>query len=245
VLDESDGGLQIRELGTRRSGPGEFAAAIAALGADIVAAVDAPLVVEDGRRAERELGRAFGRFGAGAYTPSQKFMAGMEAGRDLAKALEGLGFCLDPTRLTARARGRFALEVYPHAAHVAWFDLSRRIPYKKGRVGDKRLGMRAYQLHLAGRLAVEAPAVLSDERLTGALTLDPRGLRGRTLKCLEDTLDGLTCALMAVHCWRQGRDGFAVFGSPLSGYIVTPKPPVAGSLGSHFCPTCVRGPSCP
>jgi predicted RNase H-like nuclease len=223
---ESDGGdVQLRKLHCSISSPSCFSKLCASFGPDVVVAVDAPLVVEPERRAERELARAFGRFQAGAYSANVAFLTGMKglAGPHLALHLRECGLDLEPGHLTAHAPGRFALEVFPHPAHVEMFGLSMALKYKKGPLASRRIVFHDYQERLAALLAGALPEVAADPRAREALDPDAVLVAGRALKNLEDRLDALTCAYVAYHCWKHGPDGFRVFGCDEHGCIVVPR----------------------
>ena len=102
------------------------------------------------------------------------------------------------------------------------FGLEERILYKKGRVAQKRTGLQEYQGHLQALIEREAPNLLSYPDV--ACALDPvtaKNARGKSIKRLDDTLDGLTCALAAWLIWN-GPELWEVIGN-LNGYIVVPK----------------------
>ncbi len=226
VLEGDASGVTLTRLGTETLRPTEFADLIAGYGPDVVAAIDAPLVVEPGRRAERELARVFGRFHAGAYVANRPFlekMGGM-AGPFLGAELRERGFSLDPGTLSPGSRGRFALEVFPHPAHIVFFGLGHIIRYKKGRVAARRRGLDEYRGHLTALLEATLPGVLGAPALVPLLAVSLASLRGRELKAVEDTLDALTCALVAYHCWAPGSEGFEMFGCAECGHIVVPGP---------------------
>src|SRR5688500_984914 len=134
---------RLAKLASEAGTPEQFLAQCRDCGDDAVVAIDAPLIVEPERRAERELARVFGAAKASPYTATVAFLTKMNglAGLKLAAALKSAGFSLNPSELTQRASGRFAIEVFPHPAHVELFSLSELIPYKKGRVGDRRVAM--------------------------------------------------------------------------------------------------------
>lgn len=218
--------------------PASLAQELAAMGLSVVAAIDAPLIIHHGRYAERALGRVFGRFHAGAYTASEEFLRDMNglAGPRLAEELRSRGFVLDPHLITAGGGGRFAFEMYPHAAHVVLFGLDHILRYKKGRVARRREELRVYQ----GLLAAEAARQRLDggEHLARVFAPSATEARGRGLKALEDELDALTCALVALRAWRLGPPGFVVFGCTAHGYILTPGLPRGVTGAPETCPTC-------
>lgn len=230
VLEDGGRGVQLRELYCAVSSPERFAALCDSFGADVVVAVDAPLLVEPGRRAEAQLAREYGAKHAGAYSANMPFLTRMNglAGPRLATELKGRGFELDPGRLMAGSRGRFALEVFPHPAHVELFGIPAALKYKKGPVADRKVAFTRYQAHLAGLLTRELPLVMGAAAVREALQPEALTARGKALKSLEDQLDALTCAYAAYHCWKHGPDGMEVFGCADHGCIVVPKVVAAG-----------------
>ena len=149
--------------------------------------------------------------------------AGRKAGIELGEALERKGFRLYPEPLLNGGRdGRHAVEVYPHTIHVRLFRLCERILYKKGRVAIRKKGLLEYQVHLQILLERIAPNVLKCSEVQRLLhpqtALDAKG---KSLKRLDDTLDGLTCALAAFLLWVYP-DGWELIGDR-NGYIVLPR----------------------
>lgn len=200
--------------------PDSFAAFAASYGAGTVVAVDAPLIAGEGRMAERELGRVFGKYKAGAYlaTPAWLERMGGMAGPSLGVALRRGGFSLDPADIGATS---VAVEVYPHAAHVVLFGLAERIKYKKGTLAQKRDGLHELQEHLRVLLRPH-PAILEAASIHSALAPVSNTVGGRALKHVEDQLDALTCAYVAYYAWRHGFAARRVFGDAESGYILVP-----------------------
>ena len=195
--------------------------------ADIVAAIDAPLIIGPDRTAEREVGRLFGKYKASVHAANEAlFVAtGRMAGPNLGRALGALRFDLDPRSITPKARGRFAFECYPHAQHVVLFGLAERIPYKrkKGRnVAFVREQFVVLQKHLTEALKKNADSLLADVSLRTLLALEAVEARGTALKAVEDQLDALTCALAAYLGWRDGMTARDVVGDPATGYIAVP-----------------------
>ena len=195
---------------------------------DVVAAIDAPLLYSGERWVEREIGRRFGRYRASAHSAHHAVKMGYTAGIDLGNALRRHDFGLFPRRLLAgETSGRHAVEVYPHTIHVRLFDLEERIRYKRGRVAAKRAGLEHYQEHLHRLLRHEAPRVLENESVQHNLrNQTARDAKGKSLKRLDDTLDGLTCALAAYLLWREP-EGWELLGDE-DGYIVVPRGQAGG-----------------
>ncbi len=201
----------------------QIEAMIAKFKGEVVVAIDAPLIIGETREAERGLGRVFGSAHASAYSPKPEFLAkfGGTGGPDLADRLRKAGFIHLP-----KARGGLTMiEVYPHAAHVAWFGLKYRLPYKKGPRPNRLPVFREYQRLLADRTKLLFPT-LERAGLDGVLTADAALLHGRSLKAHEDSLDALTCALVA-KCWTNGSTQH--FGDAVRGAVVVPQ----GSPGKY------------
>src|SRR5207247_10288913 len=101
------------------------------IGGDMIIAIDAPLIVRNatGRRAcERAISRCCGAHHAAAHSSNlalQAFRAGVRGER----LTQALGLSIDP--LFEPGSGvRRAIEVYPHPAIVALFELPLTLKYK-------------------------------------------------------------------------------------------------------------------
>jgi predicted RNase H-like nuclease len=184
---------------------------------DAVVAVDAPTIIQNAcgiRPAERSLNAEFRRFDAGCHAANlgRPFAANVLA---FSSALESGGFAFQPD-MTPRQRGRFQIEVHPHAASIRLFDLPRIVKYKRGRRAERGLELQRFRNLILRRLARVEPAVES-------LKL-PEVPQVGNLKPVEDQLDAVLCAYIAAHWWYWGRDGNTVFGDRDSGFIVVPQP---------------------
>ena len=211
----------------------------------VLLAIDAPIIAPNpagtGRECDREVSRQFGRFHAGAYPGNRARCARPVA---LAQALVARGFSLDPDDVAAGAprgargargvspdslditagapqgapgAGHVALEVYPHAASIALLRLERIVKYKKGRVTQRRAGLTRLQSLIFEHLPQHDPPLA-----LGFPGEDPEALRGRALKALEDRLDAVLCAAMAV-IWCTHRTRCRVIGDVASGYVLVPR----------------------
>ncbi len=201
----------------------DLASDVTTVSGDVVVAIDAPLLYTEKRDVEREIGRRFGKYKASAHSPHPHVRAGRKAGIVLGEALEPDGFSLYPKQFLKGDRdGRHAVEVYPHTIHVRLFKLCERILYKKGRVAVRRKGMLEYQVHLGNLLDRVAPRVLECSEVQRLLqpqtVLDARG---KSLKRVDDTLDGLTCALAAFLLWKEPQCWELI--GDRNGYIVAPR----------------------
>jgi len=188
-----------------------------------VTAIDAPLVIRNvtGQRpCETEVGRRFGRYGASCHSSNLTLFPDPASLR-FVKALEAYGFTQWADIADAPHReGRWLFEVYPHPAHVVLFELDRILRYKKGRIEDRRIGLRTYASHMM-RLVALLCGNLGDQ-LRNALEVHIENVSGPQLKEHEDRLDAIFCALLAYLVWVRGADGFEVVGDMDTGYIVIP-----------------------
>jgi predicted RNase H-like nuclease len=231
LIEASEGQLALLELRCTEAldADGVFQL-LAALGPDVVAGIDAPLVVGPGRRAEAELARAFGRQGVYAYSARMDFLERrrIAEGPKLGALLGRAGWNLDPSRVTARASGRHAVEVFPHAITVSLLGSERALRYKKGPLAARLAPLTAFQSLLRDHCESVLPGV-AREILHSPIVMSP----ARAMKAVEDQLDALACAIAAYHAWRHGPPGTFVFGDAANGYIAVPRP-----ITSSQAPSC-------
>jgi predicted RNase H-like nuclease len=190
---------------------------------ETVLAVDAPLVIvnETGQRVcETLVGKRYGSREASCHTSNLGLYPQASSVR-LTRALETDGF-VHVEQLDAERTGRIILEVYPHAAMVALFDLAKTIKYKKGSVAARRIGLESLRSHLK-QLTSAAPPLVSSVLLQDLFLQELPQLAGRTLKDYEDGLDALFCAYLAYYFWYWGWERNELFGDVESGYILNPK----------------------
>jgi predicted RNase H-like nuclease len=190
-------------------------------------ALDAPLIVvnKTGRRpCEGELTRAFAAQHAGTYPCNTGLPTFSDGGRAAGFARRH-DLDIDATNPPGMGNRR-ALEVYPHSAAVALFDLPRVLPYKarKGRTLQSRRAALLELLALIAGLAVPvlsgAPGLMAPdgtfERMTRELEAAPTAA---ALRRLEDPIDAILCAYVGL-LFRAGLT--AVIGDTKTGAIVTP-----------------------
>ncbi|MBC7169787.1 DUF429 domain-containing protein [Candidatus Bipolaricaulota bacterium] len=189
-------------------------------------AIDAPLVVpnERGTRpCDRALSRAYRRQEAAAYPANRARLGPAVRGEVLAARLQDHGFTASPL-VHRQGEVRQVVEVYPHPATVELFGLEKTLKYKArpGRTLASRWAELLRLRELLGALADREPALDAEPLLA---TLDPAGLRGQALKAVEDLLDALVCAYIAVHLWYWGEAGCRRFGDLDTGYVLVPIRP--------------------
>jgi predicted RNase H-like nuclease/ppGpp synthetase/RelA/SpoT-type nucleotidyltranferase len=224
VLD--DGG-RLLHVSTVRTDD-EIAATLAPYVADeCLVGFDAPLIVinaEGNRPAEKQLNRDFARFDAGAH-PVNTAKPELRDGPRGARLADRLGLVTD----VRPGRARRAIEVYPHPATVALFGLGRTLKYKN-KPGRTIAQMRSELIVLMGLLEGLAEA-------TPALDLAPttsgwadlmaaveRVERKSELRIVEDQVDAVICAYVALFCERAP-DRTTTYGDADTGFIVTPTLP--------------------
>lgn len=207
----------------------EIVAALDPLGDDVVAAIDAPLVVanESGRRpCEQTLSKAFARQLCATHSTNLARISGGHVGPPLVAALQRGGFSIDG-ELPRHARGRFAFEMYPHAFHVVWFCLDQRLPYKLK--SKKNQPWRAESDFLLAQMAIYRDLLSQlleqigvSPRTLAALPTLSAPMAGRARKDLEDRLDAVSCAAAAFLAWNCGLTPQDRYGDAATGYIAVP-----------------------
>ncbi len=187
----------------------------ALVGGAAVVAIDAPLHVPNrtGRRpCETNMHRVYGGRNAGPHSSNRDRLEGLHGyirGEALAHALSEHGFG-DPWADSER----ILLEVYPHPALIEAFGLEERLKYKKGRVQERRHGLRQLA-KLLTLLETANPPLVGD---VVDITVEDRG---KALKQIEDRLDARICAWIA-SVWFRRPDRMRVFGDRETGHIVVP-----------------------
>ncbi|UIJ35524.1 DUF429 domain-containing protein [Allobranchiibius sp. GilTou73] len=192
----------------------------------LVVGVDAPLVVtnETGNRAaERALNKDFARFDAGAH-PSNLSIPTFRNGLRGARVCEQLGLDMDP----ASRAPRRAVEVYPHPATVALFELGRTLKYKNkqgrsvARLRDELLTL----MRLLESLAAATPALhlVPHDGWRALVTSVEEATSKAQLRVAEDQVDSVVCAYVVLFRERRP-EAMTTYGTFADGYIVTPTLP--------------------
>jgi predicted RNase H-like nuclease len=184
-------------------------AASALGGAEVnVVAIDMPLSRADilGRReADNSISRRFGAAGAGTHSPSPARPGAY--GKELMRQFECAGFIL--TTNLSQPAGKALIEVYPHATLISLLNLSKRAPYKVGKLSkywpDLSSADRRERVLQEWRVIVDAigndiQGVPSPPAASERYTL-------ATLKRYEDMLDAIICAWTGL-CYTEGRVEF-------------------------------------
>lgn len=200
------------------------------LSTDAVVAIDAPLVIanETGQRpCETAVGSRYGARDASCHTSNLRLYPDASS-VTLARTLVQRGFRHAPESIGVE---RVMLEVYPHAAMVALFDLPKVLKYKKGTVAQKRDGLESLAEHIR-RLSCARPVLASTAPLERLLAKHLAQLSGPQLKMHEDVLDAVFCAYLAYYYWFWKWERNEVFGDLATGYIVNPRL-LPGGVESH------------
>jgi predicted RNase H-like nuclease len=192
-----------------------------------VVGLDAPLHVVNatGRRpCEAALTRAFAGQHAGTYPSNTSFPHFADGGR-AARLARRHDLAVD-ANVPAAPGQRRALEVYPHSATVALFDLPQVLKYKarKGRTLITRRPALATLVDLLAGLAgppvpPELPNLSSPDGFASLRREIEQAPTGAALRRLEDPIDAIVCAYVAA-LFLAGRT--CVIGDSETGAIVTP-----------------------
>jgi predicted RNase H-like nuclease len=196
----------------------------------LLLAIDAPLIVRN-RRGHRPcdvaLAGAFRAQRVALYPANLGRPAFRNGGRAAALARR-LGASVDPLGPWRPGACR-AIDVYPHAALVALFDLSETLKYK-ARAGRRLEGRRAAFATLLDCLRALAAFDPPLDVTTGPRWAALEGgvaaaASGAALDRLEDELDAHVCAYVGLYhlAWRGSRS--VVVGDAARGYVVTPGGP--------------------
>jgi predicted RNase H-like nuclease len=186
-------------------------------------AIDAPIVVRNAtgnRPCEKLVGRYFGGYGASCHsanTVNPAFSGGTRALR----LADSLGLDIDP----GSAAERRAIEVYPHPAIVALFDLPSIVRYKD-KPGRDLSFLRTETQRLLGLLEdlENAPVRLRarpcpawNEIRCGVETAATKAALGR----VQDSIDAVVCAYVA-RLAHLSPERVRILGTVRDGYILTP-----------------------
>ena len=199
---------------------------------DCLVAIDAPLIVRNAtgnRPAEAALNRDFARFDAGAH-PSNTAKPELRGTPRGAALCQTLGVDMNPRS----GRARRAVEVYPHPATIALFELGRTLKYKHKTGRDLDL-LRSELLTLMGLLEGLADAdppldlAVDEARDDGPRWYALRrqvetATRKSELRVVEDQVDAIVCAYVAMFADRHP-EATTTYGDLETGYILTPTLP--------------------
>ena len=186
---------------------------------------------QTGRRpCDTLISRCFGRYHAGAHSANlglPSFRNGVR-GERLAAAL-ALG--IDPEFDTRRPVRR-AIEVYPHPAIVALFELPQTLKYKDkpGRTLESRKKALSELLdHLESLRRRDPPLdVTTAPKWYDLRDCVESATAPTLLSRVEDEIDSIVCAYVGLYFWAHGTTRCRVAGNVASGYIVTPVSPTQG-----------------
>jgi predicted RNase H-like nuclease len=186
-----------------------------------VVAIDAPLIIRNfsGQRpCETLVGKRYGKRDASCHTSNLRLYPDAPSVA-LADALVRDGFV--HIGGSAATDARVMIEVYPHAALVALFDLKKIIKYKKGTSAQKCIGLAVLQQHVR-MLSHREPSLRPSQQLEDLLSVDVLSLRGKARKSYEDSLDAVVCAYIGFHHWCLEGTRSEIFGDVETGYILNP-----------------------
>lgn len=206
-------------------GVAETAGWLRALDGDVLAFVDAPLVVPSrtGQRpCETQVGQRYGRWKVSANTSNlgSPRLAGVALRRELAAA----GWRCDDGLAGPPAAGRSISETYPYTTLVGAPEFGcpterpryKRKPRALGTVAwreERRVACDGLVDRLAGLAAADPPLRLDTHPVTAALR-EPSPLADGPYKHREDLIDAVLAAWTAALWARHGTDRCQVLGVP-------------------------------
>jgi predicted RNase H-like nuclease len=189
-----------------------------------VVAIDAPIIVTNpagARDCERQLTHHFGRHHAGTHptnTTNALFAGGATRALRLATRL---GLDVNPYSTTSRR----ALEVFPHSAVVALFELPYILRYKP-KHGRTFTLLQAETTQLLDHLEMLHDAspplrLTANARWRAICTTVHNATTKAALRRVEDRIDAVVCAYVALLA-ACSPERLHIFGDVTSGYIATP-----------------------
>jgi predicted RNase H-like nuclease len=197
---------------------------LGALAGDVLAFVDAPLVVTNpgGQRpCETQVGQRYGRWKVSANTSN--LGSPRLAGVTLRRQLEAAGWRTDDGLAGPPAAGRSISETYPYTTLVGApeFGFAPRPRYKRPPRGMPSAQWRPIRAaacdelidRLAGLATADPPLRLDSHPVTAALR-EPSPLADAPYKHREDLIDAVLAAWTAALWARHGTDRCQVLGVP-------------------------------
>ena len=175
---------------------------------DIVT-IDMPISImpiTGSRIADREIGKAFGKYKAAAYTPNEQRPG--QLGKDISDAFRSSGYQL-ATQLCHAGEVKRLIEVYPHPALVRLLNLTERLKYKVSkskkywpkdtlatRIENLLGNFNTAYIALGDHIGFSTPK--------GNLCFPDTAATLAELKPHEDALDALVCAWIGI-CYCSGK----------------------------------------
>ncbi|MEZ4679146.1 MAG: DUF429 domain-containing protein [Caldilineaceae bacterium] len=207
----------------------DFAVAHLQSGEGAVVAVDAPLRVPNltgSRHCDQALSADWRAYEAGALPANRRLLThnGAVRGEILVELFRGQAGFQETAPLPRQGTGRYICEIFPHPAHVSFFQLGKTLKYKAkpGRTPAMRRQVFAKYIQLLRTLEQASPPLYNVHQV---VPQDLDTLRGRDLKALEDMLDAVTCSYTANYLWHHGPARTKLYGNVTDGHILTPPLP--------------------
>lgn len=182
--------------------------------------IDAPLVINNHsgqRTCEKELSKEYGSRWASCHTSNTKLYPNSPS-----VALSDYLLKNNFIHLGEHNSEKWQIECYPHPALIEIFGLSERLPYKKGKVSERKQGqinLSRYIRKLADSEVLKLTIDSSAEQYLIEESIQANS--GSRVKKNEDALDSIMCAyigaLYAISVPQK------TFGAIEAGYIYVPK----------------------
>lgn len=193
-----------------------------------LAAVDAPLIVRNlsgQRRCEWLVSKCFSKYEAGAHSSNRGPKGHFRDGGRAFRLAHRLGLSLEPD-LTRPAVAPRSVEVYPHPALVALFDLPGSLKYKAKRRRTVQLRKEEFTRCIALLESLDAATpnleLSSSQKWRELKTELLSAATDSALDHAEDEMDAYICAYTASFYWTHGVSRCRVVTGADGGYIVTP-----------------------
>lgn len=194
-----------------------------------VIGIDAPLSVRNqlgSRECEKAIGRAYGRYDAGAY-PANRTNPLFDPPR-AERLADHFGWAVDPDSDDRP----LALEVYPHAGMVGLFRLGRVLPYK-ARPTRTVVDRRSALLQVCDLLeGLDVLRLADSARWSQVRAAVEEATRPFHLGRVEDEIDAVFCAHLA-WLWDHVPEALVTYGDAPTGCIVAPPPPTHEPTPRH------------
>ncbi|MEW6048999.1 MAG: DUF429 domain-containing protein [Bacillota bacterium] len=194
-----------------------------------IVAVDAPLSVLNDtghREADRAIMRLFRGRRLGVHSANRERLLAVHGGVRGEALVRQLGGRFSAARGAqdggAFLPGNTIIEVYPHAALIAWFDLPAPLPYKRGHLLERRQGLRRLVELLRQLKGADPP--LDVDSAPWVLADGEEDLSTAQLDQIESLLDALVAAHVASFCRRWGAARCACLSEAGGPGLVTPVP---------------------
>ena len=221
VLEGSGQDVRCTHIGSQAASVQALTESVARVKArtdSVIVAMDAPILFPTDPSLERPIDEVVTSVGFACQSGGS--FEGWEA--SIVGGSPGTRFPRSTSLLDGNPHPHIAFEVYPNTIHIRLFNIAARLAYKWGSTDQRQQELLKYQKHLSRVLNQESPGILRNPQVRAVLS--EGAVRSATsenaIKHLDDTLDGLTCALAAFLAWSKPGE-WEMLGD-MTGYMVQP-----------------------